>query len=65
MGWGSGIAMSCGVDCKRNSDPALLWLRYRLAATAPIQSLALEPPYAAGAGLKNKQANKQKRNETI
>ena len=28
-------------------DPVLLWLWCRLAATAPIQPLAWEPPYAA------------------
>ena len=31
--WGSGIAMSCGVDCRRGSDLALLWLWCRPAAT--------------------------------
>jgi len=31
------------------SDPALLWLWRRPVATAPIQPLAWEPPYAAGA----------------
>ena len=41
--------MSCGVGCRRGSDPALLWLWRRLVATAPIQPLAWEPPYAAGA----------------
>ena len=41
--------MSCGVGCRRGSDPALLWLWRRPVATAPIQSLAWEPPYAAGA----------------
>ena len=41
--------MSCGVGCRRSSDPALLWLWPRLVATAPIQPLAWEPPYAAGA----------------
>ena len=30
-------------------DPELLWLRRRLAATAPIGPLAWEPPYASGA----------------
>jgi len=34
-------------------DPALLWLWCTLAATAPIQPLAWEPPYAAGAALKS------------
>ena len=41
--------MSCGVGCRLGSDPALLWLWRRLAATAPIRPLAWEPPYAAGA----------------
>ena len=41
--------MSCGVGCRRGSDPALLWLWCRPAATAPIRPLALEPPYATGA----------------
>ena len=40
--------MSCGVGCRRGSDPALLWLWRRPVATAPIQPLAWEPPYAAG-----------------
>jgi len=39
--------MSCGVGCRRGSDPALLWLWRRLVATAPIRPLAWEPPYAA------------------
>ena len=43
--------MSCGVGCRRGSDPALLWLWCRLAATAPIKPLAWEPPYALGAAL--------------
>ena len=42
-----GVAVSC-VGCRRGSDPAL-WLWRRLVATAPIQPLAWEPPYAAGA----------------
>ena len=41
--------MSCGVGCRRGSDPALLWLWRRPVATAPIGPLAWEPPYAAGA----------------
>ena len=39
----------CGVGCRRGSDPALLWLWRRPVATAPIQPLAWEPPYAAEA----------------
>jgi len=41
--------VSCGVGCRRGSDPALLWLWHRPVATAPIQPLAWESPYAAGA----------------
>ena len=37
---GSGVAMSCGVGCRRGSDPALVWLWRRLAATAPIGPVA-------------------------
>ena len=48
----SGIAMSYGIGCRRSSDPALLWLWCRPAATAPIRSLAWEPPYVVGAALK-------------
>ena len=49
--------MNCGVGRRHGSDgsdPALLWLWYRLVATAPIGPLAWEPPYAAGAALKNR-----------
>ena len=41
--------MSCGVGHRCSSDPELLWLWYRPVATAPIQPLAWEPPYATGA----------------
>ena len=51
---------SCGVGGRRGSDLVLLWLWRRLAATAPIQSLAWKPPYAAGAALK-RQKRKKKR----
>ena len=33
-------------------DPTLLWLWYRLAATAPVQLLAWKPPYGTSAALK-------------
>ena len=39
-------------------DLALLWLWRRPAATAPIQSLAQERPYSAGAAIKRKKINK-------
>ena len=63
--------MSCGVGRRRGSDPALLWLWSRPAATALIQPLAREPPYAVEVALgkakrqKNKkQTNKQKKQIT-
>ena len=60
-GLGSGIAVSCGVDHRHSSDPALLWLWCTLAATAPIQPLAWEPPCAARADLKRQQKKKKKK----
>ena len=39
-------------------DPALLWLWRRPAATAPIQPLPWETPYAAGAALKRQKEKK-------
>ena len=41
--------MSCGVGCRRGSDPALLWLWRRPVATAQIWPLARELPCAVGA----------------
>ena len=52
MGEGFGVAMSCGMGHRRGSDLVLLWLWRRPAATAPIRSLAWEPPYAVGTGPK-------------
>ncbi|RKM63542.1 hypothetical protein C0984_19540, partial [Clostridioides difficile] len=55
--------MSCGVGCRPGSDPALLWLWRRLAATALIKPLAWEPPYATGAAqeMAKRQKKKKKR----
>ena len=47
-----GVAVSCGVGCRRDSDLALLWLWRRLVAIPPIRPLAWEPPYAEGVALK-------------
>uniref|UniRef100_A0A8D1RY84 Uncharacterized protein n=1 Tax=Sus scrofa TaxID=9823 RepID=A0A8D1RY84_PIG len=58
---GSGIAVSCGVGCRRGSDPALLWLWCRPVATAPIRPLAWEPPYAAGEAQEIAKRPKKKR----
>ena len=54
--------MSCGVDHRLSSNPALLWLWHSLAVAAPIQPLAWELPYAMGVTLKRqKQTNKKKK----
>ena len=52
--------MSCGVGCRHGSDPSLLWLWHRLAATAPTRPLAWEPPYAPGVALKKKDKKTKK-----
>ena len=49
---GSSVAVSCGVGRRCGSDPAWLWLWCRLVATALIQPLAWEPPYAMAVALK-------------
>ena len=43
------------------SDPTLLWLWRRLAATALIRPLAWELPYAAGAALESKTRKEKKK----
>ena len=62
MGYGSGIAMSCGVGHRHGSDPVLLWLWYKPVATAPLGPLAWELPYAVGAALKKKKRKKKEKN---
>ena len=57
---GSGVAVSRGVGCRCNLDPALLWLWCRLAAAAPIGPLAQELPYVAGVALKRKEKSRWK-----
>ena len=53
--------MSCGVGSRHSSDPELLWLWHRPAATAPIRPLAREPPYATRVALeKTKKKEKKK-----
>ena len=48
----SALPLSCGAGCRCSSDPALLWLWHRPAATALIQPLFWESPYATGVALK-------------
>jgi len=59
VGWGSSIAVSCGVARRHGSDLALLWLWGRLAAVALIRPLAWEPPYAMGVALKRQKDQKK------
>ena len=56
--------MSCGVGGRHGSDPALLWLWHRPAATAPIHLLAWEPPYAVGAA-QEVAKDKERERETL
>ena len=60
--WVKDLALpgAVGVGCRRGSDPTLLWLWHRLAATAPIRPLAWEPPYAVGAALEKAKRQKNK-----
>ena len=51
--------MSCGVDCRHGSNPALLWLWCRVEAAAPIQPLAWELPYATNIAIKSKKKKKK------
>ena len=56
--------MSCDAGHRRSSDPTLLWLWRRLAATALIRPLSWEPLYATEAALeKAKRKKKRKRNK--
>ena len=58
---GSRVAVSCGVGCRGGSDPTLLWLWRRLAATALIRPPTWEPPYAVGAALKGQKPEEKKK----
>ena len=51
--------MSCGVGHRLGSDPIVMWLWYRPAATAPIRPLSWEPPHAMVVALKKRQKNKK------
>ena len=53
--------MSYGVGHRHGSDPSLLWLWCRSAATAPIRPLARELPYAAGVALKKERKEGRER----
>ena len=51
------------VGCRCGSDPVLLWLCYRPAATAPIGPLAWEPPHAMGVVLKRQKEQQQQQQQ--
>ena len=55
--------MSCGVGLRHSLNLTLLWLWYRLVATALIQPLAWEPPRAAGVALKKAKKRKKRERE--
>ena len=58
--------MSCGVGHRQGLDLVLMWMWHRLAAVAPIQPLAWEPPHAAGVALKRKKkTHKTKQKPTV
>ena len=59
--------MSCGVGHRHGLDLALLWLWCRLVATALIQALAWEPPYAMRAAqeMAKRQEKKKKKKKII
>jgi len=52
------IDVGCGIGGRCSLDPELLWLWCRLTASAPIRSLAQEPPYATGTALKRQKKKK-------
>ena len=55
--------MSYGVGHRRRSDPVLLWLWYRLAATALMRPLAWKPPYATEVAPEMAKRHKDKKKE--
>ena len=57
--------MSCGVGHRCGSDPVLLWLWHRLAATALIRALAWEPTCAAGVAPEKTKDQKKKKKKKI
>ena len=64
VGWGSGVAVSCGVGCGLGSDPELLCLWRGPVAAAPTGPLAWEPPCASGTALeKGKKTKRKKKKE--
>ena len=57
--------MSCDVGHRQGLDLTWLWLWHRQEATALIQPLAWEPPYAAGAALKRKKKKREREEKSV
>ena len=57
--------MTYGIGHRRGSDPELLWLWRRPAATAPFRPLSWEPPYSACAALEKTKKKKKKKKKKI
>ena len=49
------------MGCRHGSDPSWLWLWRRPAATARIDPLAWEPPYATGSALIRPKKKKERK----
>ena len=62
--WVEDPALSCGVGGRHGLDPVWLWL-CRRTATAPIQPLTWEPPYAVVQACKDKKKKKKKKKKRI
>ena len=64
VGYGSSIAVGCGIGRRHGLDLALLWLWRRPAVAALIQPLAWKLLYAAGVALKSKSENQTHKQKT-
>ena len=53
------------MGCRHGSDPTLLWLWCRPAATAWIRPLVWEPPYAMGVALEMEKKKKSNTNMCV
>ena len=65
MGQASGVAKSCGVGHRRDSNPALLWLWRGPGAAAPIGPLAWELAKKDKRQKKKKTKKKKKKRKEI
>ena len=56
--------MSCGVGCRRGSDPALLWLWCRLGSYSSDWTPSLGTSICRGSGPRNSKKTKKQKNKT-